>query len=131
MTTPLQKCINTTSETALQMSAGAVVGYLCARAFTVINPVHGAVFCAATTIVSKLITPVFEGVFSRPGANEASKLLGGIFSTGAGIAASAALSTAAGFQITFASGLVLLCSILAVKILAVLGLAVATAIAAS
>lgn len=107
MPTPIRNCINHSAELAVNMSVLAAVGYCCARVFTRINPVHGAVFAASSCLTANLINPIFNKIFASEDSNEASKFFGNVLTIGTGIAASAALSTALGFPMTFSAGLVL------------------------
>lgn len=116
MTVPVQthNCINLAAEVVFSTSAAAGVGYFCARAFSLIDPVHAAVFSAATYLVSSIIIPIFEKAFGGWFATDASKITGNILGMGTAIAISSGISTALGFPITFNAGVALSCSIVAV-----------------
>lgn len=107
MSDSVQSVVNNISSIALQVAASSGIGYLCARAFTSVNPVHGAIFCGITVVVSKIVSPIFDAIFNRPGANQASKVLGDVCSIGTAIGGSAAIARGLGYPITFHSGLVL------------------------
>lgn len=66
-------------------------------------------------------------VFAGKGANEASKMLGVGLSIVSGIAASAAVSTAFGFPITFYAGFVLTCTVVSIIAIATFAYSFATA----
>lgn len=124
-TTVQQECINTASDTIVQMSFAGALGYLCARVFGIINPVHGAAFCAVSAVVTKVVNPVFDKYFNNSESNHSSKLIGILLSTVVGTAVSASLATLAGFSISFNTAVVLLCSTIAVGLIATLGLTLA------
>lgn len=123
----LQTTMNSVADSAVTMSIAASVGYCCARVFTSVNPVHGAVFCAVSSLVTKFVNPIFEKFFAGKGANEASKMLGVGLSIVSGIAASAAVSTAFGFPITFYAGFVLTCTVVSIIAIATFAYSFATA----
>ena len=72
----IQNTINLVSEIVLNSAAAAGIGYLCARAFMAINPVHVAVACAVSFAVSKATKPIFEKIYAGENVNEASRILG-------------------------------------------------------
>jgi hypothetical protein len=125
MVDPVQKFVNSTSETVVDMSIAAAVGSLCARVFTRMSPIHGAVFSAVAALVFKVVTPLFAKVFAGEGSNDSSKIVGIVLSIATGVLASAALTTGIGYPISFAAGLVLTCSVVAVSALLQVGLAYA------
>lgn len=123
MVKPVQECINKASETVVHMTIAGAVGYFCSRAFNIINAAHGAAFCAISTVVSKVTSPFFDKFFNGPEANNSAKFIGAFLNTMVGVGVSATLATMAGFAISFNTALLLTCTIVAVEILTVLGLA--------
>ncbi len=122
MVDPVQKFVNNAADTAVHMSIAGVAGYLCARILTKINPTHGAIFSAIAALVFKVVNPVFAKFFAGEGANDSSKFVGVVLSITTGVIASAAISTAIGCPITFATGLILSCSVVALATLAQMAL---------
>jgi hypothetical protein len=104
-------------DSVLQIAAAAGIGYCCARAFFIVNPIHGAVFCVVSSLVSKVTVSFFDQAFAHANTNRASRLLTCIVGTAAGIAVSTVITTKVGFPISFHEGLVLTCSIVALRIL--------------
>lgn len=127
MTQPLQKCLNTTSETMFHMAAAAGVGYLCSRVVLVVDPVAGGVFCALNALVSKFVNPLFDLFFQRKGTSEATQTVGSFLSTACGIASAVALTQFAGLSLSYSAGFLLICSIVAIKIITTIGMALAMA----
>lgn len=125
MVDPVQKFINNAADTTVHMSIAGVAGYLCARLFTRANPIHGAIFSAIAALVFKVANPIFAKFFAGDGANDSSKFVGIVLSVTCGVLASAALSTAFGFPITFTTGLVLACSVVALATIAQMALSYA------
>ncbi|MBA3816368.1 MAG: hypothetical protein H0X29_07585 [Parachlamydiaceae bacterium] len=107
MATDVQKCVNQTSNVIAPLAIAAGVGYLCARVFLIINPIHAAVFSASAVIVSSVVAPIFEKAFGGWTSSEASRICGKILGTGTAIALSAAVSTMLGFPVAFSEGIVL------------------------
>lgn len=128
MTEPIQKYNPSASYLALHMTAASGVGYFCSRGFTVINPFAGGAFCAFTVLVSKFANPFFDGLFNRKGAGEISKSFAGFCSTVSCIVGATGLAQLCGFAITLYSSCVLICTIIAIKVIATLALAMVTAI---
>lgn len=113
--------LNIACDVVRDMAGGAGLGYLCARIFTTINPVAGAIFGATATLISKLARPVFKSLFEGPGANESSKTIGWLLENTVGILASAAITTYAGYSMTAYSALILTVSALAAPLIIVVG----------
>ena len=107
MTIDIQKCVDRAAESIPSMAVAGGMGYLCARAFLTIDPVHAAVFSASAALISKIITPFFENTFNGWAASDASRTTGRILGVGSAIALSAGVSTALGFPISFGAGAVL------------------------
>lgn len=105
--TTIQNVVNLASDTVLNSGAAAAIGYLCARAFMTINPVHAAVVSAISVVVSKITNPIFDKIFAGDNANKASKFLGNVLNITASVAGSAAIATSLGYQVSFASFLYL------------------------
>lgn len=118
MVDPVQKFVNNAADTAVHMSIAGTAGYLCARTFFSMNPVHGAVFSALTSLVFKVVKPIFASLFAGEGSNDSSKFIGIILSVSTGVLASAIISTTIGFPISFSAGLVLSCTVVALTTLA-------------
>jgi hypothetical protein len=118
MATEIQKCLNYSAEVITPIVAAGGMGYLCARLFLTIDPVHAAVFSASASLISTAITPFFEKNFCGWAASDASKICGRILGIGTAIALSAAASTVLGFPITFNAGLIITGTIFAVIITA-------------
>lgn len=109
--------INKACDGLIQMGIAAGIGYLSSWAFKICQPTHGAVFFAVSTLVYQLTRPFFDSIFAGPGSNEASRFVGVAVSLGAGVGASAFITTALGFPITFNAGLILTCSVIALNII--------------
>lgn len=105
--TKIQDFINFASDTALGCTAAASIGYLFARSFMTINPVYAAVVSAVSVVVSKVSNPIFEKIFASSGASKASRFLGNVLNITASVAASSAIATSMGYNVTFASFLLL------------------------
>ena len=105
--TKIQNVVNLASDTVLNSAAAAAIGYLCARAFMTINPIHAAVVSAVSVVVSKVTNPIFEKIFAGDSANKASKFLGNVLNITTSVAASAAIATALGYPVSIASFLYL------------------------
>ena len=105
--TTIQKLVNLASDTVINSAAAAGIGYLCARAFMTLNPVHAAVVSAVSVVVSKVTNPIFNWIFAGEQANKASKFLGNVLNITASVAASAAIATSLGYPVTVTSFLVL------------------------
>lgn len=116
MTTEIQRCLDQITDVIAPMLVSAGVGYLCARVFLTINPIHAAVFSASASLISRVIAPIFEETFGGWAANDASRISGRLLGIGTAIALSAAISTVLGFSMSFNSGLVLTGTIFAVTI---------------
>jgi hypothetical protein len=99
----IRNIINQASDTVLNSAAAAGIGYLCARAFMAINPVHVAVASAISVVVSKVTDPIFDKIFAGEKASKASKFLGNVLNITTSVAASAGIATALGFEVSFAS----------------------------
>lgn len=91
--------VNFACNTVVSAGVAASVGYLCAKAFTTINPVNGAVFGAVTALVSAVADPIFNAIFQREDANAASRFVGSVLSLATGIAASSYISGALGYAV--------------------------------
>lgn len=76
----IQNAVNFASDIALNSTVAASIGYLCARAFMAINPVHAAVACAVSFAVSTAVKPLFQKMFAGENANAASRLVGTVLS---------------------------------------------------
>ena len=131
MTVSVQNYINTISETSLQMAAAAGIGYICARAFTSINPLNAAIFSAVSECVRKFTIPVFNKIFGGYGANQSSRFVGAILQVITTVAASSAISNALGYGVTINAGIAVICSVVAGKMIYDLGMFLATAAALS
>ncbi|HEV8051216.1 MAG TPA: hypothetical protein VGP47_01890 [Parachlamydiaceae bacterium] len=112
--TQIQNALNVASETILTSAAFAGAGYLCARVFMSLNPVHAAVVSAVSVVVSKVTTPIFDKVFNGEKANESSRFLGAVLNVSASVIASSALATALGYPVSIASCLCLIAIIMSV-----------------
>lgn len=97
----LRSVINTASEVTVSAALSGAVGYLGARLFTASNPIHGAVFCAVASLVSRVVSPVFDSIFSGEGANSASKLIGNVIGFATVISISSFTTTALGFTLPY------------------------------
>lgn len=107
MVQSVRDLVNKAASTVVEMGVCAGVGYLGARLFNIINPVHGAVYAATAVLVSKITEPLFEKIFGGPEANEDSKFLGRVINIGVCVGISGAISTAIGFPISFGAGIAL------------------------
>lgn len=116
MRTETQNCVNQATNVALHMSAMAGIGYLAARVFSFIDPVHAALFSASTYLVSKIISPLFEKTFGGWASSEASRFTGNLLALGTAVAISSGISMLAGFPVSFTAGVALTCTIVAVGI---------------
>lgn len=121
MTISFQGAINRASEILVEASVMGAAGYLGSYMFNVVDPVHGAVFCAISSVVSKITDLVFGRIFNGEGANNASKFVGKVLSTATSVGAAAYLATYAGFSISLGAGVVLTASMVALLGLTVLG----------
>lgn len=128
----IRSIINFSSDVALKSLLSGGVGYLAARAFTSINPIHGGVFCSVVSLVSKVITPLFERAFSGYGANQSSRVLGGLLGIATVIGISSLITTGIGFTMPYTSALYLVALSVGTFVLIQLGnAAVVTAIEAA
>lgn len=119
--------VNKFSDVVMHAGASAFAGALCSRAFHLLNPVHGAVFCAIASVVSHIVDPIFHAIFvgqniSR--ANDSSLVLGSMLSLVTGTAISALCSTQLGYPITFPMGLTLVTYIVLAALVASVALKV-------
>ena len=125
MTSDIQRGINPL-EPILHMSAAAGLGYLCARAFAIMDPIHAAVFSASAMVVAKIVSPIFENAFAGWGASDGRKTIGFVLGSATAIAISAGVSTALGFPVTFGAGVMLTSTIYAVVAFGAMGVALAS-----
>jgi hypothetical protein len=102
-----QKAVNYLSQMALEACSSGLVGYFMARVFTHINPIHGAVFCAISVPVSRVVDLAMEKIFNRNGASDESKVIGKVLSFAISTAISAGVATAIGFPLTFQASLIM------------------------
>ena len=110
------KCVNFTSGAAVNAASSGVLGYLGARIFTSIDPLHGGVFGVVSALVSSVTKPLFEKIFEQPGADENAKCVGQILNTVVGIAVSLSICGALGFQLTLETAVILIISQIAAVI---------------
>jgi hypothetical protein len=101
----IRSFINTASDYFISACTSGAVGYLGARMFTSINPVHGAVFCALASLVSRIVSPVFKDIFNGKGSNMASRAFGEVAKAITSITVSSAICTAAGLALPYASAI--------------------------
>lgn len=95
--------VNWASSTVVNTGVSAGVGYLCARAFMSINPVHGAVVAAVSCVVSRVADPIFTAIFGGDKANMASKFVGTVLNITASVGGTLAIASALGFPVTLYS----------------------------
>lgn len=105
--TNIQDGLNFLSKMAIEAACSAGVGYCMARAFSIMNPVHGAVFCAVSIPVSYLVHTVTRQIFERAGSNQDSRFVGKVVSFVLSAAISGAVATAIGVPITLSVSLIM------------------------
>lgn len=103
----IRSIINFSSDVALKSLVSGSVGYLAARAFSSIDPIHGAVFCSVSSLVARVVTPLFERAFSGYGANQSSRMLGGLLGIATVIGISSLITTGIGFTMPYTSAMYL------------------------
>jgi len=111
---------NQIAPTVLGMGLAGGFGYFATKTFLKTKPWHGAVFCATSVLVAKVVDPLFQKAFSGYGKSDANKAMGFFLSTGTGVAVSTILTTGVGYPIKFKTGLILAGSMLAAQILVIL-----------
>lgn len=102
-----QRTVNYLSQTLLEMAGSAAIGYYMSHIFKLVNPVHGAVFCAVSVPVSRIVDHVMDNIFNRAGASTESKIVGKVISYAISTAISAGVATLIGFPITFHASLMM------------------------
>lgn len=118
MAIDIQRCVNRVSEELPTLAVSGGMGYLCARVFLTIDPVHAAVFSASAALISKIITPFFEDNFNGWAASDASRLTGRLLAMMSSIAMSAGVSTVLGFPISLGASAALAGTIFVVSAVA-------------
>lgn len=108
MSFDVQNVINKGSDIAVSSATWAGVGYTCARAFTVINPVHAALALAIGSVVNTVTSPLFNKIFAQEGSNKSSRLVGTALNITASTAVSLAIAGALGASLSVASYVTLL-----------------------
>lgn len=111
-----RQIMNTASDFAVTSAFTAAVGYMAARIFTSLNPLHGALYCGVASLVSRAVSPVMDKLFSGERANAASKFLGEILSIGSVVVISSLISVAAGFTVPYMTGMYLLAIMVATSV---------------
>lgn len=109
----IQDGVNYLSIIAIESACSAGVGYFMARAFSIMNPVHGAIFCAVSIPVSHLVHIVAREIFERPGSNTESVLVGRIVSFVLSAVISGAIATAIGVSISVPVSLIMSIALIA------------------
>lgn len=110
--------VNHFSGAIVDAACGGALGYISARIFTSIDPMHGGVYGIVSALVSKVTAPLFNKIFAQPGADDNSKCVGQVLNSLTGIAVSLAICGALGFEMTFGTACVLIASQVASIILA-------------
>ena len=104
---PISALMNPLSETLIESTVAGGAGYLCARIFMSINPVHAAVVSAISLAVSKVARGLFDVLFNNVNSNFASRLVGNILNITTCAALSVSMANALGYGISMTSFLVL------------------------
>lgn len=103
----IQDGVNFLSKMAIEAACSAGVGYLMARAFSIMNPVHGAVFCAVSIPVSYAVHMVTKQIFERSGSNQDSRFVGKVVSFVLSAAITGVVATAIGVSVTLPVSLIM------------------------
>jgi hypothetical protein len=117
MATPVEQAINKLSNAALYIATEASIGYMAARFFTKINPMHGAALCAASCFISALMRPIFNTLFARFESTPQTRFVGELLNHGLSVLATTAIVSVAGCPLTLATGAVLSYTSIALHIL--------------
>jgi len=103
----IQDGMNFVSKIAIEAVCSAGVGYCMARAFSIMNPVHGAVFCAVSLPVAYLVHMATKQIFERAGSNQDSRFVGKVVSFVLSAAISGVVATALGVTISLPVSLIM------------------------
>ena len=126
----MSNSINVASQYVVNAGVSGVLGYGAAALFTTINPIHGAVFCGISSLVSRVVTPFFDKIFNKPESNSESRFVGSVLKIVVGVGAAAAITTLAGFPITWMSGLIMTAAVTATTVLTLLAFTAGAALVA-
>lgn len=109
--------VNVASQLVVQSALNGATGYLGARLFTSINPMHGGAFGLLSFLISKVTEPIFDGIFQQQGATNATKMLGYVLHVTATIGLTIAACSVLGFSMTLSTAAILIISQIAAWIL--------------
>ena len=127
----IQDVVNFTSKAVVNSAVNAGAGYLCARVFMSINPIHAAVVAGVSSVVSNVSTPIFNKIFAGENANSASKLLGTVLNVTTIIIAPVSIAASLGYPISIGSSLCLFGIMLAATIVSAVAIYAIAASAAN
>ena len=113
----VEQALNKLSNAALYVATEASIGYVGARFFTKMNPLHGSALCAAACFISALFRPVINKIFSGIESTPQSRFVGELINHGVSIIATAALASLVGCPITLATGVAMACYSIGLHIL--------------
>ena len=129
MAQPAQaRCINQVSSAAVGAAASGAFGYMGARLFTTIDPIHGAVFGIVSRLVSDVVHSILNKILLPPGANNEAQIVVWALNVSIGVAVSLIICGYLGFQFTVETAITLAISELVTRLLAVFCCPVACAV---